>query len=88
MITVVTELLTFRKAQLLCDGTGDLRCSGVTIQIHLIRAVPVHMTVAQLQAVNGCTVTRHFTFISLQWIKHAVHKEEVQYHRTAGSVAS
>lgn len=46
------KVSTFRETQLLGDGAGDLGGGGITVQVHLIHAVPVHVTPAQLQTVN------------------------------------
>lgn len=44
---------TFREAKFLCDSACNLGGGGIAVQINLIHAVPVHVTPAQLQTVDG-----------------------------------
>lgn len=45
---------TFREAQFLGDGACNFGCGGITVEIDLVDAVPIHMGATQLQTVYGC----------------------------------
>lgn len=40
--------ITFGKPQLLCNSSCNFRCCCITVQIHFIHTVPVHMVATQL----------------------------------------
>ena len=50
----VGRVLTFGKAQLLCNRACDFGGGGVAVEVDLIHAVPVHVGATQLQTVDGC----------------------------------
>lgn len=50
----VCTLQTFGEAQLLGDGACNFGSGGITVEVYLIHAVPVHMGPTQLQTVDGC----------------------------------
>lgn len=47
-------LQTFREAQFLGDSACDFGSGGITVQVNLIHAVPVHVGPTELSTVNGC----------------------------------
>lgn len=49
----LASIHTFGESQLLGDRACDLGSSGVTVEVDLIHAVPVHVCPAKLQAVDG-----------------------------------
>jgi len=60
--------ITFRESEFLSDSSGDLGSGGVTVQVHLIHTVPVHMTPAQLQTVDGWDIkTLWLTTDTIHW---------------------
>lgn len=52
----VWTIHTLGESQFLRDSACDFGSSGVTVEIHLVHAVPVHMCPAQLQTMDGCRV--------------------------------
>lgn len=52
----VSTIHTFGESQFLRDSACDFWSSGVTVEIHLVHTVPVHMCPAQLQTMDGCRV--------------------------------
>lgn len=50
----MSTIHTFGESQFLRDSACDFGSSGVTVEIHLVHAVPVHMCPAQLQTMDGC----------------------------------
>ena len=52
----VGRILTFGEAQLLCNRACDFGGGGITVEVDLIHAVPVHVGATQLQTVDGCNV--------------------------------
>lgn len=45
---------TFGEAQSLGDSACNLGGGGITVEIHLVHTVPVHMASAQFQTVDRC----------------------------------
>lgn len=47
-------LQTFGESQFLGDGSCNFGSGGITVEVDLIHAVPVHVGPTQLQTVDGC----------------------------------
>lgn len=47
-------LHTFGEPQFLGDGASDFGSRGITVEVHLVHAVPINVGATQLQAMDGC----------------------------------